>query len=83
MENSQPIYSKEMLEKEKKALAIEIKEHKAKALRHQQQIKMFMRQGLSDLPEKQQLIHETLELEEKALKERLEELERRAKDLNP
>ncbi len=70
-----PYLIKKDLEKQKAILREEIKQHRLEAIQHREQIKMFMRQGVENLPEKQQKIYQELIQKEEALQKRLNELE--------
>lgn len=73
---SAPINTHEEIEKEKAALLLEIQQHKQKAALFREQIKMFLRQGLEELPDKQQQQLEDIEAKEQELQERLAALQK-------
>ncbi len=65
----------EAIDAQKKLLLQEINEHKKQAALFREQIKMFLRQGLPELPEKQQQQFEELQARELELQEKIEMLE--------
>lgn len=65
----------EVIDEQKKLLLQEINEHKKQAALFREQIKMFLRQGLPELPDKQQQQFEELQTKELELQTKIEALE--------
>ena len=65
----------EVIDEQKKLLLQEINEHKKQASLFREQIKMFLRQGLQELPDKQQQQFEELQAKELELQTKIEALE--------